>query len=303
MDKMMRRRKDRSDQRGFGMLEVLIVVAIVTIVSVVAVIGIRKSNASLGLENSMRLLAGNIERARLDAVRRHGTSSVQLTSPSTYSVTMDFDGSGTTTTRNFAFERGVALPPGSPLPPAISFNWRGRTSACTNTFAFFNTNYEQSWVDVSDAGDVTVKSDVSILPSIGYTTVSSSSDIASGTVVPGSNVHNNTVDCSETTSGSPGPPISGGGTPGCPTWSVSPSSLSIKKSGGTTGTITVNVGSSAVVSASVPINLRITPASQTIGGGSSSTFSVASLNNTRGTFAVSFSLPCSSPQVIVKVTN
>src|SRR6266705_551888 len=38
MDKMMRRRKDRDDQRGFGMLEVLIVVAIVTIVSVVAVI-------------------------------------------------------------------------------------------------------------------------------------------------------------------------------------------------------------------------------------------------------------------------
>src|SRR5438046_2423111 len=185
---------------------------------------------------------------------------------------MDFDGNGTTTTRNFAFERGVALPPGSPLPPAISFNWRGRTSACTNTFAFFNTSGEQSWVDVSDAGDVTVNSDVSVLPSIAYTTVSSSSDIASGTVVSGSTVHNNAVDCSESTSGSGGPPISGGGTPGCPTWSVNPSSLSIKKNGATTGTITVNVGSSAVVSASVPINLRITPASQTIGGGSSSTF-------------------------------
>ncbi|PYK07981.1 MAG: hypothetical protein DME65_15155 [Verrucomicrobia bacterium] len=149
----MRPRKDGGGQRGFGMLEVLIVVAILTIVSVVAVIGIRKSSGNLGLQNSMRLLAGNIERARLDAVRRHGTSSVQLTSASTYSVTMDFDGNGTTTTRNFAFERGVALPPGSPLPPAISFNWRGRTSACTNTFAFFNTSGEQSWVDVSDAGE------------------------------------------------------------------------------------------------------------------------------------------------------
>jgi hypothetical protein len=30
---------------------------------------------------------------------------------------------------------------------------------------------------------------------------------------------------------------------------------------------------------------------------------VTSLNKTRGTFPVTFNLPCSSPQVMVKVTN
>jgi len=304
MDKTMKPTKDRRAQHGWGMLELLIVVAIVAIVGTFALISIRKSTASLALQNSVRLLAGNIERARLDAVRRHGTSTVQLTSPSAYSVFMDFDGSGTPVTRNFLLDTGVALPQPSPLPPPINFNWRGRTLACTNTFAFFNSNGEQSWVDVSDAGDVTVNGDVSVLPTITYATMSSTSDIAPGTVVSGSTVHNNTVDCSDSTSGSGGPPISGGGTGGCPTWTASPSSLSIKKNGGTTGTIALSVGgSSAIVSATAPINLLVTPATQTIGSGSSSNFSITSLNSTRGTFAVTFTLPCASPQVIVKVTN
>ncbi|HEX3145920.1 MAG TPA: hypothetical protein VHQ64_18245, partial [Pyrinomonadaceae bacterium] len=128
--------------------------------------------------------------------------------------------------------------------------------------------------------------------------------VSSGTVVTGSGAHNNTVDCGND-AGTAGPPASGGGSGGCPGWTVNPSSLTIKKQGATNGTINfaITSGGSAVVSASAPANLQVTPAVASLSAGGSATFTVTSLNKTRGTFAVTFNLPCSSPQVLVKVTN
>ena len=288
-------------ETGFTVIELVIVVAIASVVGVLAIISIRSARESFRLSSSVRQLASHLEKARLDAVRRHDTSSVVFTSNTRYKVTADFDGSGTPYTRTFSFESGVSLIT-TPLP-VLNFNWRGRTSACTLTFAVQNSGGEQSWVDVSDAGDVTVNSNVDVLPNANYGTVSTTSDVAPGTVVSGSAVHNNTADCNGGSAGTAGPPISGSGA-GC-TITANPSSFSIRKNGGGTGSVTISTSGigTSTVTASGPINLQITPASKSIPAGGSASFSVQALNNTRGTFAVTFSFPCTSVVVLVTVTN
>ena len=228
----MKMRSVIRDASGYTLVQVMITVAVISIVSAFAIMNFSSTRASLRLQNSVRQLASYLEKARLDAIRRHANSGVVFTSATTYEVTMDFDGSGTVYTRTLPFESGVAIIT-TPLPN-VTFNWRGRTSACTLTFAVQNTRGEQSWVDVSDAGDVTVNSSVDVLPNASYATVNTNSSVDSTAVVSGTAVHNNTADCTGDGSAAPGPPISGGGS-GCPD-TANPSSISIKKNGaGTAG--------------------------------------------------------------------
>ena len=286
------------EAKGFTILQVVITLTIVLIVSAFAVLNIHSTRESLRLQNSVRQLAGYLEKARLDAIRRHGNSNVVFNNTTSYDVTMDFDGSGTVSTRTFPFENGVAII-STPLP-SLTFNWRGRTSACTFTFAVQNTRGEQSWVDVSDAGDVTVNSNVDVLPTASYATVNSGSGVQSSTIVAGSGVHNNALDCAGT-SGEAGPPVSGGG-PGC-TDSADPSSVSIRKSGGSSATIGVTATNTGTIVVSKPINLNVTPMTQTVAAGGTANFTVTSVNNTRGTFAVNFGTPCTTLTVLITVTN
>jgi len=167
-----------ASESGFTILQLAITIAILGIISTLAVLRIRSARDSLALQNSVRQLAANIEKARLDAVRRHDTSSIVFTTNKSYNVRMDFDGTGNPYTKTYNLLGDIEIPSGSPLP-SISFNWRGRTSACTNTFAFQNSSGGlQSWVDVSDAGDVTVNSDVDVLPTVSFGTVSTTAGIS-----------------------------------------------------------------------------------------------------------------------------
>ena len=287
------------DAGGFTIIQITITLAIIAIISTFAIIGLSSARASLRLQNSVRQLSAYLEKARLDAIRRHSTSSVVFTDVNTYVVTMDFDGSGTVSTRTLPFENDVSII-STPLP-SVTFNWRGRTSACTLTFAVQNSKGEQSWVDVSDAGDVTVDSNVDVVPAVDFATVNTNSDVATSAVVAGSGVHNNTVDCTGGDSGSAGPPISGSGV-GC-TDTANPSSISIKKNGGGTAQITVTATNTGTVTVSKPTNLNVTPQTQTVSSGGSVSFSITSNNNTRGTFAVNFNSPCTTLTVLVTVTN
>ena len=296
------------EQSGFSVIQLLLTIVLISIVSAFALLQVSSTRARLSLQNSVRQLATYIERARMDAIRRHATtsdmfSSVIFTSLNTYNVKMDFAGTGTPTTRTFTFDSSVTgISPGSPLP-TVTFNWRGRISACTVTFAIFNHGGLQSWVDVSDAGDVTVDSNVDVLSET-YVPVSTSSDISSTTVVAGSAVHDNSLDCSTGPVGSeePGPPLTGTGPGGC-TLSVDPSSKSIKKNGGTTATITVGTNIATTITVSAPVNLQVSPTTRGMSAGGSGTFSISSLNSTRGTFAVNFTSTCTTDTVLIKVTN
>jgi len=298
---LMRGNKARGEE-GFSLLQLLTVLAIAGVVSAFAIMKIQASRDALNLQNSVRQLAGHIEKARLDAVRRHGTSSVVFANNTAYDVTMDFNGTGTTSTRRYTLQGDISIPTGSPLP-TISFNWRGRTSACTNTFAFQNTTGGlQSWVDVSDAGDVTVNSDVDVLPTVSYATVSTTSGISSSAVVTGTGAHNNTLDCDTTTTGAAGPPVTGNGSGGCKLI-VNPSSISVKKNGGSSATITLSTNTAGTLTTSSPVNIRIYPATQSISANGTAAFTITSLNTTRGTFALNFTTSCTTVTSLVKVTN
>ena len=120
----------------------------------------------------------------------------------------------------------------------------------------------------------------------------------------GSAVHDNSLDCPSGPVGSeaPGPPATGTGPGGC-TLSVDPSSKSIKKNGGTTATITVSTNIATTITVSAPINLQVSPTTRGMSAGGSGTFSISSLNSTRGTFAVNFTSTCTTDTVLIKVTN
>ena len=286
------------DDRGFTILQTIVALAIMGVICSFAIIGLTRAKANLRLQNSVRQLSSYLEKARLDAIKRHDSSSVVFTDTSTYVVTMDF-GSGVST-RTLQFESGVSIVSSS--LPNVSFNWRGRTQSCTTRFTVQNDPGEQSWVAVSDAGDVTVNSDVDSLPGgVSYATVNGTSDVSSTAVVSGSVVHNNAADCTDDNSGTAGPPISGNGI-GC-TDEADPSSVSIRKNGGSTTQIKITPTNTGTVTVQAPINLQVTPTSQTATGGTPVFFTVRSINGAKSTFAVNFNTPCTTLTVLITVTN
>src|SRR2546428_6124430 len=90
-------RSRRFDQRGFSLLQLLVVVAVVAVISGVAVLNIASARAHFRRSYSPRQFASYVERARCDPVRRHDSTTIQQIDATTYAVTMDFNSSGTAT--------------------------------------------------------------------------------------------------------------------------------------------------------------------------------------------------------------
>ncbi|MDQ3684722.1 MAG: hypothetical protein M3430_03865, partial [Acidobacteriota bacterium] len=182
------------NERGVSMLETVIIVALVAVLTVFAFMGVASARANMRLQNSARQFAGYLEKARVDAIRRRGTSIVQtLTDDATsYTVTMDFDGDGTTETRTFNLEEGVWI---NRVPETITFDWRGRPEGGEESFPFTNDlDDEPLQVDVTGSGDVTLGSQVyedSEIPEVTLNNTSVGGDVApdtssstSGTTTP-----------------------------------------------------------------------------------------------------------------------
>jgi Tfp pilus assembly protein FimT len=289
----------KNGERGSTIVQLVITVSIIAIVSTFALINLRSARASIRLQNSVRQLATYMEKARVDAVRRHDSSSVQFTSPTSYRVTMDFNGTGSPVSRNFSFEQGVQI--ASADLPNVTFNWRGRTvtsgAACVTTFSVANQAGGQS-VDVSGAGDVTVESQQPTLPNVSYDPgPSANTSIKSQTIVSGTTVNDNTP-CMD---------LSGGGAPGdtgpqgC-NMHYSTNNISIKKNGGSTGSVVISMSTASMVAATFPSNLTVSPTAQSVSTGT--TFSIRSNSTLRGPFDVTFSSQCgASLTVRVNVTN
>jgi type II secretory pathway pseudopilin PulG len=282
------------------MIELVIVMAIVGIVSTVALFQIKSSRSALRVQNSVRQLASYMEKARVDAVRRHGTSTVSFSDTRTYSVTMDFNNSGSTSTRTFTFLDDVRI--ASSDLPNVTFNWRGRTltsgAACVTTFAVSDTMSHGLSVDVSGSGDVTVENQQPTLPNVSYNnTVTSSDKVDTRLVVTGTSTVENTP-CLDLSGGGIGVDS---GPPNC-TIHVNSSSIAIRKNGGSTGSVLVTMSNPTLVVATFPSNLTVSPASQTVSNGQ--TFSVLSKNTLRGPYNLTFTSQCgSSVTVKVNVTN
>ena len=145
-----------SNARGFSTLQLIITVAVMTIVAGFAVVSISRARDHVRLINSARQFAAYVERARSDSVRRHAAggnaATVSVLDDNTYAITMDWDGFGAVSTRNFDLETGIVFTPGM-VGKSVSFDWRGRI-AKEESFGFDNTRNQVN-VHITGSGDVT----------------------------------------------------------------------------------------------------------------------------------------------------
>ena len=154
-------------QKGFTLLQLMIVVLVIAVIGGMAAFGIVQARQRIRLTNSARMIAGYLEKARVDSVRRHAVNfddmaGLTVTSPTTYQVRMDFDGNGTVETRDITFDDGIVFA-NNPVP--TRFDWRGRfvSNDPTKTKETFTLQYgtshlDQRTVDVTRSGDVTINS-------------------------------------------------------------------------------------------------------------------------------------------------
>jgi type II secretory pathway pseudopilin PulG len=300
MDRHCSAIKTTRRESGFSMLQLIIVLAVVGIVSTVALISFRRSKDSIALQNSVRLLAARAEKARVDAVRRHGTANVQFTSTSAYTVNMDFNNNGAPITRSYSFEPGVRI--ASAELPNVTFNWRGATvtagTTCVVTFSVVNGRGDNLNVDVSGAGDITVENNQPVLPTISYSSsINSNANIRTPAAITGTTVADNTP-CMDVSG------VGVGGDSGPPSCNlhISSTTVSVRKNGGSTASVVISLSTPSMVATAYPGNLLVSPGSQNVSSGS--TFSIASKNNLRGPFDVTFSSACGSSITLrVNVTN
>src|SRR6185436_13360202 len=101
-----------SNAKGFSTVQLVITLAVMGIITGFAVVGITRARSAFRLSNSAREFAAYVERSRADAVRRHGQAQVEVLDTKTYAVTMDFDNTGTVTTRTFTLQEDVVFTTG-----------------------------------------------------------------------------------------------------------------------------------------------------------------------------------------------
>jgi hypothetical protein len=142
-----------SNSRGFSILQLVITIAVMMIVTGFAVVGITRARDHVRLVNSARQFAAYVERSRADSVRRHAApanaATVSVLDNNTYAITMDWDGFGAVSTRNFDLEQGVSFT----TIKTIAFDWRGRLPQ-EESFGF-NNGRNQVNIHVTGSGDVT----------------------------------------------------------------------------------------------------------------------------------------------------
>lgn len=291
------------NQRGSTLIQLLIVLAVAGIVSAFALMRIQAARDSFALQNSMRMFAGRIEKARLDAIRRHGSAFVEFTSNNQYVITMDFDGSGNADTqRTFSLEKNVVVTnaDGSAIAaddlPTFDFGWRGGTPQCFTSIRIQNGLGQSSTLAVTSSGDVTIDTNLGATVSPGtYSTISQTSDVASRSTVTGTGPVSCDDPCGSCTSS--GGSVVSSPPPGCTAFTLNKSSITIRRNGAGTDSFTasvVNADSISVIQPDGRTNLLFTPSSQSIGVNGSASFTVKSKNNSTGKFPIKFTSTCSS---------
>jgi prepilin-type N-terminal cleavage/methylation domain-containing protein len=157
-------------QKGFSLIESLIVIAIIGLLATMGVLGITRARASMRLSGAAREYAAYIEKVRIFSIRHHADTLAEAASVSinddrtSYSVTFDFDGDGTMETRTIRLPDGVLFG----TVEAIAFDWRGRTwntvGGLTREDAqvsiTLSNEVDSTSVDVTGSGDVTIDSQV-----------------------------------------------------------------------------------------------------------------------------------------------
>jgi len=177
------------DEAGKSVLDMLITLVVVAIVSSFAVVGVVAARDSMRLSNSARVLTAYMEKTRLAAVRCHCSTTLQISTTGSYSVSGPLR-SATTETMTLPLDTNVTFQ-GLTLPLTITFDWRGRAD---NDYHLTLTNSQGTrTVDVSGGGDIRTDSSAtySYSPTIQANLPTNLSDAAADSYVT-SYANNNT---------------------------------------------------------------------------------------------------------------
>jgi Tfp pilus assembly protein FimT len=177
-----------------SVLELLIVMAMIAVISGFAFMQIVRARRLMIRANAAQQLAGYLEKARVDSVRRRPKDTTEMAQVSIvnanfYSVTIDSDGNGTLNAPLV-----IRLPSNTDLqfngsfPRTIYYNWRGRTVDSGNnivtptsiTIFSASSAADSTTINISDAGQ----------PSIG--TAITSSPVINSSPAPTPSFRNNT---------------------------------------------------------------------------------------------------------------
>lgn len=227
-----KRKQKPKSQRGFSMMQLLVVLAVASVMSGLAFMGITSARQRIRLTNSSRMLASYAEKARVDSVRRHPTdptlmAGLEVLNKTTYRVKMDFDGDGTVETKDVTLDEGVEF---ATDPIALVFDWRGRLVDMPGAdikvsivLQWGEDEDDQRYVDITRSGDVTLDSDVYLddIPNVNANT--NLSPIDSGSTLGANNTPNPSPSPSPNADASPTPSPSPGASPAAsPSASPSP---------------------------------------------------------------------------------
>ncbi len=151
-------------QRGFTLLQLIVVIALISVLTTFGTIGVVKGRAYMRLAGSARTFAGLAEKARADSVRRHAMagemSTMTLVTGTSYSVTMDFDTNGVidaSDTRTFSLDTNVTFHPDF-VGTLITFDWRGRsiTGQVNPVLLLTGPATDSVIITISGSGDITM---------------------------------------------------------------------------------------------------------------------------------------------------
>lgn len=191
----MRRRmqqnfKSVAGERGFTIIEIGITLLIISTVTTFAVMGVTRVRRAMRLSASERELAGYLEKARMDSMRRHATDPAEMATieipaagGTTYTVKMDFDKDGVIdAARTVSLRDGVVF---EGFAKTIQFNWRGQI-ASELSIGLKNEANETTNVNITGSGDITLNTEIfqdSWIPNVDLENDAVSGDVISDTAV------------------------------------------------------------------------------------------------------------------------
>jgi Tfp pilus assembly protein FimT len=186
-----------NSQAGISVTELLVVIVVIGVVSSFALANFLTAGKSVKLSGATRTLSTYLEKARVDSVRRHpvvgvNEASVNINSATSYTVNIDFAGTGVVAARTITLPPGTSLqyslPPAttsidpSTTPVTITYDWRGHAgSKVLITVTDSTTGVGSSTVSVGSVGDVSTDTTVSgpVSTPTPQTTVSTTAGIKS----------------------------------------------------------------------------------------------------------------------------
>jgi type II secretory pathway pseudopilin PulG len=156
-----------NDTSGFSVVELLIVVAMVGVITGFALLQITRSHQRMKRANAAQQFVSHLEKARLDSLRRHPTTTPQMAQVSIinarfYSFAIDSSGDG-----SLDAPQVISLPTDTDFqfngsfPRTIYFDWRGRAvdaagAVTNNTIVTISSpsspSYGSSRIDLTASG-------------------------------------------------------------------------------------------------------------------------------------------------------